>query len=218
MYFKSRVQAGQELAAKLMKRYRTDNCVVMTLSPGGFVVGAEIAKKLHCSLTLLLTEQIKLPGEPVPVASISQDGGYTENQMYSSGQLKEFNSEYYHYIEQEKMNKLRSMNRLLGKGGDINRDLLRRRSVIIVADGLGSAYSLDAALDFLKPISIKKLVVATPISSLHAISRMHVEADELYCISVTENYISTDHYYDDNNLPDRDTIMKMLETITLHWE
>src|SRR5882762_8821750 len=117
MYFKSRVQAGKQLAEQLVPKYRYENCAVVALSDGGVVVGAQIAAALHCVLMLLLMEPIKLPGEIDPIAVINQDGGFTYNNMYSTGQLEEFNMEYYHYIEDLKVEKLGQLHRLLGHGG-----------------------------------------------------------------------------------------------------
>lgn len=217
MYFKNRLVAGQELAEKLEK-FHTENCVVMTLSDGGALIGAEIAKQIHCSLTLLLTQPIRLPGEPEPIAMMDQLGNYTDNNQYSQGEIEEFESEYYHYIEQKKLEQMHELNRLIGKGGIIKRELLRNHIIILVSDGLPSGFSLDAAIEYLKPIHIKKLIVATPIASLTAVDRMHTLADEIYVISVIENYIGTDHYYEENKIPDHDSVINIIDTITLHWK
>ena len=217
MYFKSRVEAGQKLAAELGK-YRYENCAVVALSDGGVVVGAQIAAALHCVLTLLLIEPIKLPGESDPVAGINQDGGFTYNNMYSSGQLEEFVSEYHEYIEQAKIQKLSEMNRLLGEGGLIRRDLLRGHNIILVSDGLSSGFSLDAAADYLKPIKAERLVMATPIASVPAVDRMHIIADEIHCLSVIDNYMETNHYYEDNDLPSHETIINTIKSVVLNWK
>lgn len=217
MYFKSRTEAGDILAEKLMK-YRYENTAVVALSDGGVVIGARIASKLHCVLTMLLAEPIKLPGEPNPVATINQDGGFTYNNMYSAGQLEEFNNEYHEVIEQQKLEKLHEMNRLLGEGGLIRKDLLREHNVILVSDGLQSGYSLDAAADFLKPIKYQNLIVATPLASVQAVDRMHLLADEICCLSVPENFMDIDHYYEDNSLPSHETILKTIESIVLNWQ
>src|SRR3989344_7126508 len=98
MYFSSRADAGKQLAKELEK-YQKQNCAVVALSDGGALVGAQIAKSLHCVLMMLLTEPIDLPGEPDPIAVINQDGGFTYNSMYSTGQLEELNMDYHSYIE-----------------------------------------------------------------------------------------------------------------------
>ncbi|HLB66726.1 MAG TPA: hypothetical protein VJJ78_03995, partial [Candidatus Saccharimonadales bacterium] len=71
MYFASRIEAGQRLARGLAN-YRYENCAVVALSDGGVVIGAQIAASLHCVLTMLLTEPIKVPGEPEAVGVINQ--------------------------------------------------------------------------------------------------------------------------------------------------
>ena len=63
MYFESRAQAGQLLAAELVDRYRYDDCVIIALSDGAVQVGEQIAASLHCMLTMLLVEDIVVPGE-----------------------------------------------------------------------------------------------------------------------------------------------------------
>jgi len=218
MYFESRVAAGKQLAAQLAKKYRYENCAVVALSDGGVIVGAQIAMELHCVLTMLLTETITLPRENVALAGISQDGSFSYNNYYSTGQIEEFESEYYHYIEQEKRQKMEEMHRLLGAGGLIRRSLLRGHNVILVSDGLSSGFSLDLAANFLKPIRVERLVVATPLASVPAVDRMHVMADEICCLSVIEDYISTDHYYEQNDIPPHEKIIKTIEQIVLHWK
>jgi predicted phosphoribosyltransferase len=112
---------------------------------------------------------------------------------------------------------MQDMNRLLGKGGLIKRDLLRDKNVILVSDGLASGFSLDIAAEFLKPIRIKRLIVATPFASVPAVDRMHILADEIDCLNVIEDYISTDHYYEIQDVPDHDKVVRIIEQIVGSW-
>jgi len=100
----------------------------------------------------------------------------------------------------------------------IRRDLLYGHNVILVSDGLNSGISLDAAQDFLKPIKIERLIIVTPLATVQAVDRMHIIADEIVCLDVVENYMNTNHYYDDNKLPSHETIVKTIETIVLNWK
>lgn len=218
MYFRSRTDAGKQLAAKLVPKYRYENCAVVALSDGGVMVAAEIATQLHCVLTMLLTEEVRLPGEHDALAVVDQDGKFTYNNMFSTGQLEEFTGEYHNYIEQEKREKFHAINQLLGSGGLIRRDLLYGHNVILVSDGLKNALSLDAAAQFLKPIKIARLIVATPFASVPAVDRMHLMADEILCLNVLENYMNTNHYYESNKLPSHEKIVKTIETVVLNWK
>ncbi len=216
MYFRSRIEAGKDLAERLVK-YKGNNTTVLALSDGGAVIGLQIAAKLHCPLTLLLTAPIEIPGEIDPLAVIDQDGSFTYNTKYSQGEIEEFDMEYHHYVEQMKLEKLHRLHRLIGKNGIIRKDLLRDHTIIMVSDGFSTGFSLEAAVEYLKYVKVGKLVAATPLASISAVDRMHVLTDEIVCLSVVDNYISTNHYFDDNTLPDHDKIMHTIENIVAHW-
>lgn len=218
MYFKSRVEAGKLLAEQLAKKYKGETTTVVALSDGGVMVGAQIALKLHCALTMLLTDAIKLPREDTAIGGISQDGSFTYNTAYSPGQIEEFVQEYRSLIEQEKMDKMHEMHRLMGHGGLIKKSMLRGHNVILVSDGLSNGFSLDLASEFLKPINVKRLIVATPLASVPAVDRMHILADEILCLSVIEDYMNTDHYYDTQDVPTHEQVVKTIEQIVAHWQ
>lgn len=218
MYFKSRVEAGQLLSKQIVQKYKGQDCAIVALNDGGVMVGAQIALAMHSVLTLLVNEAINLPRENAAVAGITQDGSFSYNKQYSQGELDEFVAEYYHFIEQEKMSKMQQMHRMLGKGGLIRKNLLRDHNIILVTDGLLDGFALDIALSYLKPLSIKKLIVATPLASVPAVDRMHVLADDIFCLSVLPDYIDTDHYYESNDVPPHDKVVKTIEQIVANWK
>ncbi|HUB94085.1 MAG TPA: phosphoribosyltransferase family protein [Verrucomicrobiae bacterium] len=216
-YFPNRKIAGDLIAYKLAK-YRYDDCAVVALSDGAVVVGARIAAWLHCPLTMLLTEPIRLQGERDVLAEIDHTGDVTFNDMYSVGELEELEGENFNYIEQQKLEKIFTMNRLLGQGGVISPKLLRGRHIIVVSDGLSNGLSMRAAAEYLKPIKTHRLIMVTPFASVNAVDQMHILADEIVCLNVLDEVISIDHYYDDNRLPEHQKIVQIIEDIVLHWE
>jgi putative phosphoribosyl transferase len=212
------MQAGRMLANQLAPKYRYENCAVVCLSDGGVMVGAQIAMRLHCVLTMLLTSEIQLPREDISVGGITPGGVFSYNHMYSAGELDEIVSEYSGLIDQEKREQMHDMNRLLGSGGMIRPDLLKGRNVILTTDGLNSGFVLDLAAEFLKPIDIERLIVATPIASVPAVDRMHVLADEICCLDVIAEYMNTEHYYDKQDIPTHAAVVKTIEQIVLNWK
>jgi putative phosphoribosyl transferase len=219
-YFPSRHAAGDMLAAELEKKYRYEDCAVIALGEGSIVVAAQVAVHLHCVLTMLLTSSIRLPNETDVLAEINSQGSMTYNDMLSAGELEEIKGEYFNFIEQEKMQRIFDMNRLLGAGGIIKSDLLRNRNIILVSDGLNNGLSLAAANDYLKTVKTKRLVIATPFASVKAVDIMHILGDEIVCFNVLEDIISIDHYYDTEHtdVPSRNIIIQTLEDIILHWK
>lgn len=218
MYFESRAQAGRILAAQLYDRYRYEDCVVVALSDGAVEVGEQIAQVLHCAMTMIIIEDIAVPGEGVSFGGLAQDGTFTYNSDFSSGEIQEYVTEFHGYLEEQKREAFQRTNRLLGDGGVIDKDMLRDRTIILVADGLGSAMSLDVAVNFLKPVRMRRLVIATPVASIPVVDKMHMIGDELHVLDVKENFMGIDHYYDNNDIPEREAVVAKINQTILNWQ
>ncbi|HEX9594978.1 MAG TPA: hypothetical protein VF996_02530 [Candidatus Saccharimonadales bacterium] len=210
MYFKNRKAAGVKLAERLAK-YRDDTAVIMALSEGGVVVGRTMADKLNLPLTMLLSRDINLPNDTSVLGTVDQTGGFVYNSMFSVGQLEEYVTEYHNYMETEKIHRVSELNHILARHGLTDRHAFKDHVVILVSDGVKNGAAFDSAINYLKPIRLKRLVVASPVASIEAIDRMHIIADELHVVGVTPEYLETDHYYDDNKLPESNKILEKLD-------
>ncbi len=206
------------LASQLATKYSEKQCAVVALSDGGVMVGAQIAQELHCVLTLLQSADITLPREPEAIAGITAGGKVAYNHSYSDGEIAELTSEYFGYIEEQKLTRMHDMNQLVGSTGTISKELLKNHNVILVSDGMKTGFAVDLAAEFLKPIELEKFIVATPFAGVQAVDRMHVLADDLYCLNVIADYIDTDHYYDQQDVPDHETVLKVIEQLVLQWQ
>jgi predicted phosphoribosyltransferase len=215
-YFKNRTQAGRLLAEKIIPE-ANENYTVVALSEGGVLVGAEIAKKIHSRLYILTSKDITMPREIDPLAAMSSEGTFTYNSSLSAGQLEELTSDYRTVIDQERLKTFQELNRIVSNDGVIDRDTLKDQVVILASDGLKNGLSLDVAADYLKPIKCKKIIVTVPIANVSAIDRMHLLADQIYCLGAVENYFSTDHYYEENVIPDHKTVVEIMKNIVLNW-
>jgi putative phosphoribosyl transferase len=216
MYFKSRSEAGYRIAIELMP-YRYENCVVVALSDGAVQVGRQIAASLHCTLTMLLVEHIDVPGEGQTFGTLNQSGRFVYNGMFSAGEVEEYYNEFHSYLEDKKRERFQQINRLLGYGGLVSEGMLRGQVVILVSDGLQNGASLDSAADFLKPVRVQRLIMVTPIASVEAVDRMHILADELHVLGVTDNFLDVNHYYEVNDVPTHDETVRTLNDNILEW-
>lgn len=217
MYFESRGQAGRMLAEQLIEAYRYEDCAVVALGDGAVLVGEQIAAMLHCVLTLLVTEEIPIPGEGLSFGAVSQGGGFTYNAEFTQGQIDGYTSEFHGYLSDEKRKAFQKINRLLGDGGTIDLDLLRYRNVILVSDGLDSVSELGVALDFLKPVETQKIIIAAPIATVPVVDLVHVKTDEVHILDVKANYLATDHYYEVNDIPSHEETVKRISQIIMRW-
>ena len=205
------------LAELLVRDYVNKPCAVVALSEGGVMVGAQIALKLRALLGLLLVESISLPAELDPIGAIDEKGGFSYNKAYSAGEVEELMMDYRGYVEDQKRIGLTRMHAMLGSNTGIRTELLNDKCVFLVSDGLSSGFSLDIAIDFLKSVKYRELVIVTPIASPEAVDRMHILGDKIYCLSVIDNYLATDHYYEYRDVPARDDVVKIVEEVMEQW-
>lgn len=214
-YFPSRQTAGKLLADKLVHGYPGEQLAIVCLSEGGVIVGVEIAKALRCEVFLLVSEDIELPGELDPIGSITSSGAFTYNlNAYPAGELEFINADYHAVIEQNRFQAFQKLNRIATKDrSSIPKSHLKGHTVVLVSDGLRNGLSLDVAADFLKPINIKHIVIATPLAAVEVVDKMHLLADKIVCLDVVSAYINTDHYYENNQIPEHKKIISAMETV-----
>ncbi|MEK7621245.1 MAG: phosphoribosyltransferase family protein [Patescibacteria group bacterium] len=217
MYFKDRAAAGSELAKQLMQ-FRYENSIVIGLSDGGVAVAEPIATALHCLMTLLLLEDIKIPGEPEPFGSVNQYGKFSQNSFYSAGEIEGMYSEFHGVFEQQQRENLSHMNALLGDGGILSPLMVKDRVVILVTDGLLNGASLDAAMEFLKPIRTRKIIIVAVLATRIATDKMHLLADEIYTLAINDDMLEIDHYFEDNTMPTREQTIAKINQAVLNWK
>ena len=192
---------------------------MVAIGEGGVLIGEQIAVKLHCVLMMLLSEGIEIPGESLSIGAMSQSGQFTYNSQFSDGEINEYTSEFHGYLEEKKREAHQKMNRLLGDGGIIDKDMLKDRVVILASDGFGDDLSvLDVALSFLKSVRIEKLVIAVPFCGVAAVDKLHMTVDEMHILDVKENFMGSNHYYEDNTLPSKEETIAKINQVILNWK
>lgn len=208
MYFEDRPAAGRLLADKL-KHHAKEPCLVLALSPGGVLIGAQISMRLHCPLKLLLSEKIILPGETEPIGAMTT-GTFSYSGHLSESDVDEINGEFHGVIDTQRLEKQHKLNGLVNADTKVDPHELKDKVVVVVSDGFTDTLPLDILEDFIKPIRVKRLVIATPITSVKALDKIHLLADELAILEVREEIISVDHHYEQNKLPDFDGLIKIV--------
>ena len=217
MYFHDRAEAGAKLADELMS-YRYENTVVLALSPGGVAVGEQIARRLHCTLTLLLTSRITAPGDDsLVIGTMDQAGGFSYNSMISPGQMEEYMQEMRGYVEEEKLHQIYQMTSVVGEHGLADPAQLAGRNIILSTDGVKNGMSFDAALHFLKSVPVEKLIAAVPVGPAEVIERLHGMVDEVHYLYIPENFFSVGHYYTDEPGIDPATVVERIDNVVANW-
>jgi len=215
-YFSNRTEAGALLADQIADQYSGDNTLVIALSEGAVLVGAEIAKRIHSSLYIFASQKVAGDSDGEATA-LGSAGVFSYNTAVALGALEEDAEAFRMYTDQRSLNEFLKLNHVAGKDGTIPRQLLKRHTIILVSDGLNNALSLEIAAHFLKGIDIKKLIIATPIASGQAIDKMHILVDQIFCLRSVESFMGANHYYNLNALPDDKTVVEIMQKIVLNW-
>ena len=99
----------------------------------------------------------------------------------------------------------------------MSESMLREQNVVLLSDGLKDPGMLEVAVNYMKPLKILRLIVATPVASVPAVDRAHVLADELHILSITNNFLDVNHYYEVNDTPSHEETIQMLNDFVLRW-
>jgi putative phosphoribosyl transferase len=217
MYFHDRAEAGDKLADELMS-YRWENTAVLALSPGGVAVGEQIARRLHCTLSLLLMARISAPGEEsLVIGTIDQTGVFTYNSMIAAGEMEEYMEDMRSYVEEQKMQRMYQMTTVVGEHGLADPAQLEGRNIIIATDGVNNGLSYDAALHYLARIHIEKTIAAIPVGPADVIERLHAIVDEIHYLYLPENFFSVSHYYTDEPKIDPESVIERIDNVVSRW-
>ena len=205
------------MADELMPLYRYENTVVVALSEAGLAVGYQIAVNLHTALRRLLMKTIHIDDESIDYATIMPGGIVAINPSLSESEQSYYYGEYAGWLEEQIREGILSIDRLMGTD-EISPENMRGYNVILTDDGINNPAKLEAALTWLKPARIDKVVLACPVISVPALDRAHILCDELHILGVAANYISTEHYYEEDDAPDSDMARRMIDVTINNWK
>lgn len=217
MYFESRVQAADIIANRLAERFTGENSAVVALSEGGVLVGAQIAHRLNCVLMYVLHENIEIPGENLDIGSVDENSGFTHNGELARMEVYEYTSEFHGYIEEQKRKAASSLNREISRSNIWKPEVLEYKNIILVNDGIKDNMAVDVALNLLKPINTKSVIICTPVADVKTVDHLHVVADELVILDIKSNFLDTDHYYGDNTKPSIKEAIDYVGKIIANW-
>lgn len=214
-YFQSRKAVAQDFANQLVDLIDEDTAI-LALSKGGAVMGIEIAKRTHTLVAMLLLKHIYLPGEKNPLGVVDNDGVLTYGEDIAKPFIEEFEMEYRGIIEQDKMDASHEMH-AIGKEGKISPHYFNDKNVILVNDFTKTGTSFKAAVDFLKPIRTKKIILVTAIAHIPAIDMMHLLGDKIFIAHSTSKELPPDHYFEENDIEMTEELALLMQQTPLKW-
>lgn len=209
MIFQNRAQAGEKLGAELLSLELRDP-FVLAVPRGGVPVGKAVAAALACPLDVIPLIKIPVPWMPEASYGAAAVDGTLALNMPLVHRLELSERE----IEMASEPVIREAQRredIYRRGRDF--PSLEQKSVVIVDDGLGSGYSMLAAVDFVRKRNPRMVVAAAPVASngafrmLAALPRVNLlivlirDPDQIFSLN--------SHYRDLSALEDDDVIRSL---------
>jgi putative phosphoribosyl transferase len=193
MYFKDRYDAGKHLATAL-KSYAGEDVLVLALPRGGIPVGFEIAQALKAPLDVLVVRKLGVPyHEELAMGALGPNDGIVLNQALIR-QLGITEEQINTVLEKES----RELNRRLKAfRGERPFPELSQKTVILVDDGLATGATAMAAVETLKRMQPKRLILAVPVCSPDAERMLTQHADRVICLVSPPEFGAVGSWYQD---------------------
>ena len=202
---KNRESAGNILAGSLrdeLKKEARADIMIVGLPRGGLVVAEIIAKKLSCSLKMILVKRLRAPyNEEMAIGAITEEGTtYLNKSLIEELKISD------EYINKEMSYQLEEINRqgrLYYKGKkhfcDENKINVTGKTVVIVDDGAATGSTIVATAKSLRnKHDPKRIIVAIPVcpkSTVDLLRREGIEYVEVIISPSDNNFRSIEQFY-----------------------
>jgi putative phosphoribosyl transferase len=205
--FEDREDAGRRLAERLA-RYRDERPVVFALPRGGVPVGYEISRSLGAPLDVFVSRKLGAPGQPeFGIGAVAPGGVRVLN-----GDIVERLGIPADYLERVTQRELAEVERRLRHfRGDRPEPDVRNRTVILVDDGLATGVTARAAVEALRRLGPRRLILAAPVCAAQTAELLGPEVDELVCLEAPTDLGAIGFWYRDFSQTSDEEVIELLE-------
>lgn len=201
MRFRNREEAGKLLGEKLLS-FNFRNPLVFGIPRGGVIVAYEISQILKSPLSTIIVSKI-----PAYFDSEYGIGALTED-----GEIilrESIDKNYLDRIVEILKDKIKKRVDLYRGGKEIEN--LKDKTAIIVDDGIATGETVLAAIKSIKNKKPEKIVVAVPVSSIEAKSKIEKEVDYFISLYTPEIFYAVSMFYEDFEQVEDDYVINILK-------
>ena len=192
MRFANRTLAGRCLATRLSE-YANPTTLVLALPRGGVPVAAEVARALNAPLDVFLVRKLGVPGHPELAMGAIASGGV---RVVSRDVVEELGipSSIIDAVAAREQLELERRDRLYR--GSRSLPSLAGRTVILVDDGLATGATMEAAVEAVRQLNPRRIVVAAPVGAAETCARLKTVADDVVCAETPEPFQAVGLWYE----------------------
>lgn len=205
--YKDRYDAGRRLAPLLERYAHRPDVLVLGLPRGGVPVAFEVARALDAPLDVFIVRKIGVPGrEELAMGAIATGGvrvlvpevvralGIREATIERAA-----DAEFQELVRRER----------LFRGGREPHEVAGH-IVILVDDGLATGATMRAAVQALRELEPRRIVVAVPAGAAETCEELAGIADEVVCAATPEPFQAVGLWYHDFRQTDDDEVQALL--------
>ena len=191
--FRDRDQAGQLLAAELLKLGLPEP-VVLALPRGGVPVAVAVAAALDAPLDLVIVRKVGAPGNPeLAVAAIvagNPPDVVLNREMVEASGLDDAELAALIKLERPELERRRLVYR--GRRQPL---AVTGKTAILVDDGAATGTTMKVAIRALKRRSPREIVVALPVAPPETVAELAQLADRIVCLSQPTPFRALGYHY-----------------------
>ncbi|MFW9926854.1 MAG: phosphoribosyltransferase [Candidatus Thorarchaeota archaeon] len=184
--YEDRTDAGKLLARELIASKFETRPVVLAIPNGGIPVGVEIARSLDAELDAIIVRKLQVPGNPeAGFGALTSHGSLILNdRLVRSIGLNQRQIALVFKQTQKQIERRRADYR--GLVGLVDPS---KKDVILVDDGIASGYTMMAAIESVRKLSVNKITVAAPTASGSAAELIRDHVSHFVCPRIETGFI-----------------------------
>jgi putative phosphoribosyl transferase len=196
--FADRLEAGRQLGEELRLRgYADEPALVIAIPRGGVPVGHAVAQAIGAPLALIIPRKLPIPDNPeTSFGAITPDGTMVLN--LPQLEEKQLSVDVIKRVALETLSEVRrQMETYYAEPLPLD---LTDKVAVLVDDGLGSGFTMLAAVRALHRHKPARVVVAVPVSTFSSADQLSSQVDELVCLVERDDAtFSVASYYEDSD-------------------
>jgi predicted phosphoribosyltransferase len=192
MRFASREDAGRQLGQHLREQCLEVD-LVLGLPRGGVLVAAEVARLLNRPLDALIVRKIGHPWHrEFAVGALAEpDVVVLDEASVGKNPLLRFQLDQ---VIAEETARLQAYSSRFHVATAL---VLEGKTVLLVDDGLATGATAEAAVLSARRQKARRIVVATPVASIHAVERLTPVADDVVALIMDPDFGAVGQYYEE---------------------
>ncbi len=193
MIFHDRVDAGQQLAAKLSHLGGQPNLLVLAIPRGGVVVGYAVARALDAPLDVALSHKLGAPhNEELAIGALAENGSrILDDELIRHLRVS---PEYIQRVTEQQRQEIQRRGTLYR--GSRPPIAVRDRIVIVVDDGVATGATMIVTLQALLEEGTRRLIAAAPVIAGETMYRLGRIADGVVCVESPRFFASVGGFYE----------------------